>query len=159
MKLYHGSNMPIEEIDLTLSHRGKDFGCGFYLSDNYEQAFRMACLTVERTETGVPTVTTYDFNENILDDKDLDVRRYDGYTEEWAQFVLNNRSNRKRENIHGHDIVIGPIANDKVGAQIRRFQLGDIDIHQLVMELTFHKGLTTQYFFATERAIKMLKKI
>lgn len=159
MRLYHGSNMPIAEIDLTLSHKGKDFGCGFYLSDNYEQAFRMACLTVERTEFGVPTVTIYDFDENILEGRSLDILRFDGYTEEWAQFVLDNRKNRTRENIHSHDIVVGPIANDKVGAQIRRFQFGDIDIHQLVKELTFHKGLTTQYFFATGRAIETLRQI
>ena len=159
MKLYHGSNLPIEAIDLTLSHKGKDLGCGFYLSDNYEQAFRMACLTVERTENGLPIVTTYDFDEKLFDDNTLDILRFDGYTEEWAQFVLSNRNNRKRENIHHHDIVIGPIANDKVGVQIRRFQFGDIDIHQLVKELTFHKGVTIQYFFATERAIKTLIKI
>lgn len=29
-KLYHGSNVPIEQIDLSRSRRGKDFGKGFY---------------------------------------------------------------------------------------------------------------------------------
>ena len=32
MKLYHGSNMSIGEIDLKRGRRGKDFGQGFYLS-------------------------------------------------------------------------------------------------------------------------------
>ena len=31
-RLYHGSNVVIEEIDLSRSKRGKDFGQGFYLS-------------------------------------------------------------------------------------------------------------------------------
>lgn len=37
MKLYHGSNVAIEQIDLSKSKPYKDFGCGFYLSDNKEQ--------------------------------------------------------------------------------------------------------------------------
>jgi hypothetical protein len=32
MKLYHGSNTSIDEIDLKRGRRGKDFGQGFYLS-------------------------------------------------------------------------------------------------------------------------------
>ena len=32
MRLYHGSNIDIAEIDLAISKVGKDFGCGFYLS-------------------------------------------------------------------------------------------------------------------------------
>ena len=32
MKLYHGSNVSIDTIDLKRGRRGKDFGQGFYLS-------------------------------------------------------------------------------------------------------------------------------
>ena len=42
MKLYHGSNMEIEKIDLSCSKPNKDFGRAFYLSDVYEQAVEMA---------------------------------------------------------------------------------------------------------------------
>lgn len=42
MFLYHGSNIEIKKIDLSLSKPYKDFGRGFYLSDNYEQALQMA---------------------------------------------------------------------------------------------------------------------
>lgn len=35
MRLYHGSTLKIERIDLGCSMNGKDFGRGFYLSDNY----------------------------------------------------------------------------------------------------------------------------
>ena len=40
MILYHGSTVEIQEVDLSLSKPNKDFGKGFYLSDNYEQAYR-----------------------------------------------------------------------------------------------------------------------
>ena len=39
--LYHGSNLVIEKIDLSRSKRGKDFGQGFYLNANLEQAKAM----------------------------------------------------------------------------------------------------------------------
>lgn len=42
MILYHGSNMVIDQIDLTKSKPNKDFGQGFYLSDNESQAQEMA---------------------------------------------------------------------------------------------------------------------
>ena len=42
MKLYHGSNIRINTIDLAKSKPFKDFGQGFYLSDNESQAMDMA---------------------------------------------------------------------------------------------------------------------
>lgn len=38
MRLYHGSNVMIDRIDFTKSHPFKDFGCGFYLTDNPKHA-------------------------------------------------------------------------------------------------------------------------
>lgn len=38
MKLFHGSNIIIEDIDLSKSKPFKDFGTGFYLSDIESQA-------------------------------------------------------------------------------------------------------------------------
>ena len=44
-RLYHGSNVVIEQIDLSRSKRGKDFGQGFYLNLNPDQAKAMAIRT------------------------------------------------------------------------------------------------------------------
>ena len=57
MKLYHGSNVIIEKIDLTRSKRGKDFGQGFYLNANAEQAMEMAERTTRFLNEGIPTVS------------------------------------------------------------------------------------------------------
>ncbi len=38
MILYHGTNLDIEHIDLTLCRNFKDFGKGFYTTEIYEQA-------------------------------------------------------------------------------------------------------------------------
>lgn len=42
MILYHGTNINFSTIDLSASHKGKDFGKGFYLSDNESQAYDFA---------------------------------------------------------------------------------------------------------------------
>lgn len=38
MKLYHGTNIDFDIIDLTKSNKYKDFGQGFYLTDIHQQA-------------------------------------------------------------------------------------------------------------------------
>ena len=42
MILYHSSTVDIQEIDLRCSKPNKDFGRGFYLSSNRQQAMDMA---------------------------------------------------------------------------------------------------------------------
>ena len=42
MILYHGSNTSFRKVLLSKCSPHKDFGRGFYLSDRYEVAFRMA---------------------------------------------------------------------------------------------------------------------
>ena len=48
LKLYHGSNVVIDKIDLCRSRKGKDFGCGFYLNPNESQASLISSLISSR---------------------------------------------------------------------------------------------------------------
>lgn len=159
MKLYHGSNVRIEEIDLKRGRKGKDFGQGFYLSADSSQAQMMAERTVDREETGKATLTVYEFDDSILSNpSDLKVLAFDGYSKEWAEFIMMNRRNKTDEQAHDYDIVYGPIADDKVGLQITRYQLQYIPMEELVRQLSFIRP-TFQYFFGTERAIRLLHKV
>ena len=159
LRLYHGSNVGIDRIDLQRGRRGKDFGQGFYLSADREQAWLMAQRTVDREETGEATLTTYLFDETILaKPQELKVKVFEGYSTEWAAFILKNRQNRTHQSAHDYDIIYGPIADDKVGLQISRFQLQYIPMEELVRQLSFIRP-TFQYFFGTERAIAKLTKI
>ena len=61
---------------------------------------------------------------------------------------------------HGSNVtVIGPIADDGVTFQLRRYTDGIITMRQLVEELRYAKGLTIQYFFGTDRALSYLSRI
>lgn len=156
MKLFHGTNIDFDNIDLKMSKPNKDFGQGFYLSDTRQQAEELAMARVELTG-GSPVVIEYDFDEELLHDKSLKVKLFEEYTEDWANFILANR-NSTNGNIHDYDIVFRPIANDRVGRQLWRYRNHDIDMSTLIKNLKFMKGITFQYFFGTERAIKHLKK-
>lgn len=157
--LYHGSNVSIEQIDLSLSRKGKDFGCGFYLNANRQQAMDMAIRTIQRMRCGVPTVTAYTFDESVLGQAELNIKVFDDYCIEWAEFVLANRKNTSDTSAHSYDIVIGPIANDTVGVQIRRFIMGYISMEKLIEELRYRGNRSVQYFFGTPKAINLLKRI
>lgn len=159
MILYHGSNIEIVDIDLLKSKPNKDFGRGFYLTESFAQAMDMAQIKTNQLEYGSPAVMTYELDEQCLIDGSLAVKRFADYSEEWAKFILANRNAPTPECVHTYDVVIGPIADDRVGVQLWRYDNQMIDLPTLVRNLKYMKGITIQYFFGTESAIKQLKRI
>ena len=157
MILYHGTNSPFDVIDLQKSKPNKDFGKGFYLSADYDQALAMAKIKVNLLEEGEPTVLAFEVDEKRMEQ--LRVLRYHEYSEEWAKFILLNRRNDKLQPVHDYDIVYGPIADDRVGVQLWKYETQSIDLPTLVRNLQHMKGITFQYFFGTEEAIKLLKRL
>ncbi len=155
MKLYHGTNQIIQDIDLSLCMPNKDFGRGFYLTDIRKQAEYMAIRKVEQTGTGERVVIEYDFDEHLLRSKTLRIKHFEKPTKDWARFILANRFDP--DFTHDYDIVTGPIANDRVAFQLRRYHQEMISLAQLVRELTYRK-LNSQFFFGTEQAVKHLIK-
>ena len=159
IRLYHGSNTKIETPDITHSKPFKDFGRGFYLSADRKQAWDMASQKVSQTQEGKEEVTEFLFDETMMTSEELKVLVFNDYCEEWAQFVLKNRSRDVVQPVHDYDIVYGPIADDGVTYQLRRYEGGVISLSRLVEELRYAKGITFQYFFGTDRALQLLKKL
>ncbi len=157
LELYHGSNLTIEQIDLSLCKPYKDFGKGFYLTDILQQALDMAYKRTRIVGYGSPVVTKYLFDENLLNDGSLKVLSFDAPSKEWAKFILANRD-RKAEFVHEYDVVIGPIADDGVAFQLQKFKDGGMTLDELAKELTY-RHLNRQYFFGTEKAISLLQRI
>ena len=159
MKLYHGSNMRVIVPDLSRSKPFKDFGSGFYLSANYGQAMDLARSKVEQMRIGEAVVNEFFFDETILATDELSFKCFDDYSEEGAEFILTNRNNKISQPSHNYDIVYGPIADDGVNYQLRRYRGGVISLQKLIEELKYAKGITFQYFFGTERAIQKLRAL
>ncbi len=157
MKLYHGTNQAFDVIDLQKSKPNKDFGQGFYLSADYEQALNMANIKTEQMQSGSPIVLEFEVDEAAMGA--LRLLRFDDYSNHWAEFILANRNNHTSTCIHDYDIVISPIADDRVGLQLWKYENQLIDLPMLVRNLKYMKGITFQYFFGTEKALAILKQI
>lgn len=158
IRLYHGSNQEISEIDLSLGMPDKDFGQGFYLTNLRHQAERMALSKCKRSQGKNPTVTVYEFDEEEARRQKLRIKVFDKPTEAWAKFVSDNRHASKTGFSHDFDIVIGPIADDSMAIQFRLYEQGYITLRQLARKIIFPQN-NSQHFFATERAVKLLRKV
>lgn len=75
-----------------------------------------------------------------------------------AEFIFLNRNRKKEPLAHEYDIVIGPIADDGVAYLLSRYDEGSYTLEELAAELEYKK-LNNQYFFGTQRVVKLLKKI
>lgn len=161
MTLYHGTNTTFDKVLLEKCRPYKDFGKGFYLTPDKNQAARMAAR-VARMFGGEPVLHTFDFDESRI--SELEVRRFEEPNESWAKFVMNNRdcrfkdvANRECNHDCKYDLVIGPVANDDLAMLFRQFASGLITTEILVHEMRF-KHLTSQYSFHTTYALALLTK-
>lgn len=101
----------------------------------------------------------FEFDIDEATKNELNIKIFPDYSEEWAEFVVMNRKNNSDIPAHSYDIVVGPIADDTVGVQIRRFIMGYLSASALVEELKFKGDHAVQYFFGTPKAVKLLKRI
>ena len=156
MKLYHGTNADIENIDLTRGLRHKDFGKGFYVTPDRKTAIRMAQKKA-RLFGGTPTLITYEMDDAALH-SNLKVKLFpEKACTEWLLFVDANRDRKNTTAIHDYDIVIGPIADDGVVLQLTNYREG-IYSPEEAARLLQDRYLDQQYYFGTERALQFLHK-
>lgn len=156
MRLYHGSTIDIQQVEVAKSKPNKDFGRAFYLSDDEQQALEMAQFRAEFEDT-TPVVNVYEFDETLFEQ--FQFKRFEDYTEEWAHFVYDHRTEPQGRTLHNYDIVYGPIANDRIGAQITRFKQGYITFEEFLRRIQHIKGITFQYAFCTQQAVDKLIKV
>ncbi|GHT65164.1 hypothetical protein FACS189451_12870 [Bacteroidia bacterium] len=157
MKLYHGTNVEFGSIDLAKCPPDRDFGQAFYTTSIKAHAERRAQESVRRFK-GVATVMEFDFDfdEILLANPTLRIKRFENVSEEWARFIMYNRLRKESDPTHDYDIVEGPVANDKMFRQFQRFISNRIKLTEFIKTLTFPKEETHQIAFCTEQAIDAL---
>ena len=165
MILYHGSNVDVKEIDLSLCKPFRDFGKGFYLTDIRSQAEAMANRTA-RIKGGLPVLNQFEISDDFLSKSKLYIKDFSTIpTEEWALFVMNNRNryfsdlgNKLCNQDCKYDIVHGPVADDAMAVLFQQYEQNFIDLEMLKRRMTY-KQLSMQYSFHTEEAVSLLKKV
>lgn len=150
MIVYHGSVEQVVKPEIREANRALDYGSGFYTTTSEEQA----TLWVKRKlghKRGTGYVNVYEWDETCA--LHLDVLHFTEPTEEWLDFVMANRMDMNF--YHSHDIVWGPVANDRVYAAFALYEGGLLNKQELIKELKTYV-LVDQLLFHTSDSIACL---
>ena len=178
MTLYHGSYAPISVIDLSKCANGKDFGRGFYVTSDKDQAVRFIKTSLLKAQQigVVDTGQKYGYLSEFCFHQpacSLRVHSFAAADGDWLRFIAINRrpSLAKKlqslidSTLNDADVVIGKVANDTTNTVITTYLNGlygpvngessiRIAISQLLPE-----RLKDQYCFLTEKSIACLEPL
>ena len=162
MRLLHGSYTEILTPDLSICKGKNDFGKGFYLTPNWKRAWQMGKRSTF-LYGGEITVNAFLFYPNLSEKKGLRIKIFEGFTTEWAKFILQNRVESRFK--HNFDIVIGPVADAFIDQEIKNYiqqygetYLEESNLNTFVSKISQFVLSYIQYCFCTQKAINELIK-
>lgn len=155
--LFHGSKDGLTNITYDGSRDNCDFGKGFYLGESYLQASMFVY--------DIPNSSVYSFAMNL---DDLKIKKFECdlmwmiticYFRNMLVAYQNSVFIKKIEDeIKDADIIIAPIADNRMFNVMRQFGDGEITSKQAIHCLA-SSGLGYQYVLKTEKAISKLESI
>lgn len=153
MLLYHGSTMAVRKPIVSRGRGKTDFGKGFYTTTSREQAEKWAQIKRDRMgDEAHAIVSVFELDDAVLNNPAYHTRHFDGATAEWLDFVVGNR---RGEVHHNFDLIMGPVANDRLYATITLYENGILDANAAIEQLSTHQ-LFDQLSFHTTKACKLL---
>lgn len=153
--LYHGGLEIVASPEIRKPDRTLDFGSGFYLTSSRKQATDWVKRRMENNGVESGYVNQYVFDD-LSAEKILNVKKFASANDEWLDFVMDNRRNMGFT--HPYDVVIGPVANDKVYTAFALYESGTLSRELLIQELKTYR-LVDQYLFHTVRSLAFLKHV
>lgn len=157
MRLYHGTKVLFEKIDLNKAKIGKDFGKGFYLTTNLEQAKTWAKREVNGNQNGY--IMEYEFDEKHFMSEDIKIRRLTAYDAEWVEFVIQCRLEL---NDSSDDIIYDRMADSKynvLAKALEKYYNGSLSLKKVLKIASFADTKYDQYCFKTQKAVKLLSRV
>ena len=132
--LFHGSTLVVEKPLVDYGRPELDFGPGFYLTHDREQAERWAQTKAGRLRNGKAVLNIYRFDEKAFLEQ-LAYQRlvFADYNQEWLDFIAASRK--------GHspwqslDWIEGGVANDSVISTVDAYVDGFISAEQAIGQL------------------------
>ena len=175
MLLYHGSYAAVEKIDLGCCAKGKDFGKGFYLTSDPNQARNFIRSSIVKAQnTGqISLAQNYGYVSSFRFHypDEISVHEFETADKEWLWFISQNRRKMLsselipliNKEIFNAEIIIGKIANDTTNPVITTYLnglYGDIKTEKAVnfaIDQLLPDHLVDQFCFITEKAINCLE--
>jgi hypothetical protein len=94
-----------------------------------------------------PIVSVFTFDETKA--VNYKIKKFDEYSSDWLEFVC---ANRRGELFNPYELIIGPVADDRVFQAVNMYFQGYWDKERTLEELRFYKK-NDQYCFATQKII------
>jgi len=154
MHLYHGGTEVIEKPEIRIANRPVDFGDGFYTTSDFEQASNFAKLRADFRKVDFGIVNSYEIDEKLF--ANFSVLKFENPNEEWFDFVIDCRRGGKL--FEKYDLIIGPVANDRVFRVLDFYEAGVYTKAHAINELLPYK-LSNQYAFFNKDLVSNLKFI
>ena len=150
MIVYHGSDNIVDSPDVVHSFRRLDFGQGFYVTTNREQAIRWAKRKEFISESSTAYLNIYELSD---EQSGLVVKTFPEDMEEWIDFVCACRDGDLK--YQAYDIIKGKVANDKVFRVVDLYHSGIWDKKRALEEIKVYPGYD-QMAFISQKAIDRL---
>lgn len=165
--LYHGTITEIASVDVTHGKGRKDFGCGFYMAVNRQQAIGMMHKkyreAVRRSKNKTPSDFTEKLYQITLDGEKLNsinIKFFENADKEWLDFILMCRENGGTP--HEYDLVIGPTADDDTAFCLKAYwdglygKTGSDEAKNILLKNLEVDNLGMQYFIGKQEIADML---
>lgn len=150
MKLYHGSNIAVEQPLALAGRRNLDFGRGFYVTRLKGQAQKWAKLVASRKKRNSQSIVSiFECDEAEMMSAGFVHKHFPEYNMEWLEFVVACRHGDDDTN---YDIVEGGVANDQVIDTVEDYENGRITAEQALDQLRY-KNPNNQICFRNQEVI------
>ena len=152
IELYHGSPWDFEFPDLSMSKSYRDFGCGFYLAENENDA---SSIAIKDGYNGF--LYTYEVDDSSL----MRLRACDlyGFSDEWAEMVYKCRMNGSQSD---YDVIIGETAGGPVNDLFERYRRENPPFEAVkdeMLRLITNTRFGTQWCLATPAALSCINLV
>ena len=121
--VYHGSYCVVKTPSADLGSDGKDFGKGFYITTDRQQAVSFAKIKARREKQPVGFVSIY----HLSNLQSLKVYEFEKTDERWLNCIVGFR-NKKHSHLansyRDYDVLIGKIADDDTSIVINAYMIG-----------------------------------
>lgn len=175
MKLYHASYIPVEKIDISRCERSKDFGQGFYLTTDINQArsfIKTSCLkAIKKGEISADHkygyISVFNLDDSLIN---FDTFNFETADKNWLYYVAINRRSELStvlskyipKELFTAELVSGKIANDTTNPVLTAFLsglYGPVESEQAAntaISLLLPDRLKDQYCFKSDKAVSLL---
>ena len=151
MTVFHGSTEIVKYPDVVHSFRPLDFGKGFYVTTNREQAERWAKRKADLLHRETAFINTYELAEDYSFFK---TKTFSEDLIEWIDFVCKCRDGETE--YLDYDIIIGKVANDKVFRVVDLYHAGIWDKERALLEIKAYPDYDQIAFISQDAIDKLL---